>query len=288
MVSPSSDQRTSIVTVSYRSASKLSEMLKSVPTSIPVFVVNNAPDEKDDLQNLCARHSQVSLIENTKNIGFGAACNLGARATRTEFILFLNPDTKLKEGCIEALELSADTYTQAVAFNPAMSNALGKPIFKRSSVLLPRHMHLGRGWPNESRKVNVLNGAALFVRKEAFDLVGGFDENIFLYHEDDDLSIRLSKDIGELMFIREAEVTHLSGHSTARNAEIAALKAKHMGWSRVYATRKHGIKFSGYHAVISALSQILNPALVFSKRKRAKQFAFVNGVLSALRDEAAR
>ncbi|MEM6578914.1 MAG: glycosyltransferase family 2 protein, partial [Pseudomonadota bacterium] len=151
----------------------------------------------------------------------------------------------------------------------------------------PRSAYLARGWPEDTVKVPVLNGAAFFVRKAAFDSVGGFDERIFLYHEDDDLSLRLAQGVGDLMFVRTAEVTHQAGHSTVRSPETAALKAYHMGRSRVYATRKHEQPFAGTQAVLSALLQAINPVNLLSARKRSKQIAFLKGVLSAIREGAA-
>lgn len=281
MDSPSPDIRTSVVTVSFGSGEQLRNMLGSLPPGTPTVIVNNDPEDSLDILDTIEGRDHRTLIHNQTNAGFGAACNIGAGQTGTEFLLFLNPDAQLEPDCIQALEVAADAHRGAVAFNPAMKNDRGKPLFKRSSVLLPRNRHLPRGWPPETRTVPVLNGAAFFVRKSAFDQVSGFDDRIFLYHEDDDLSIRLAENVGNLMFVREAEVIHQSGHSAPRSPEIAALKAYHMGRSRVYATRKHKLPFAGIRAVADACVQLFNPAVVLSARKRAKQIAFLKGVLSA-------
>ena len=112
----------------------------------------------------------------------------------------------------------------------------------------------------------MLTGAALFVRRSDFEAVGGFDPAIFLYHEDDDLSRRLRAERGPIMFIRGAEVRHLSGHSTSRNPQTAAFKAWHMGRSRVYASRKHGRLLPFTSATVSALIQLLSPVTWSSRR----------------------
>lgn len=286
MDASSPEKRTSVVSVSYQSGNQLPTMLKSLPTGTPTVIVNNAPDDPLDVLDSLDGGDQRTLINNTANAGFGTGCNIGADHTTSEFVLFLNPDAQLKPGCIQALEDAADTFPGAVAFNPAMTDERGRPLFKRGSVLLPRSKHLARGWPLKTESVPVLNGAALFVRKSAFDKVGGFDDNIFLYHEDDDLSLRLADSVGNLMFVRQAEVTHQAGHSAPRSPEIAALKAYHMGRSRVYAARKHGQSFARLRSLLSACMQALNPAVLFSARKRAKQTAFLKGVVSAIRQGA--
>lgn len=273
--------RTSVVTVSYKSGSLLSDMLSSLPSRTPTLLVNNAPQDEHALHAVVAKHDRVTLLNSPENIGFGAACNLGARHATSEFLLFLNPDARLEPACLALLERAADTYQNAAAFNPAISDDRGRPFFKRGSVLLPNQQRMSRGWPLQDQKVHVLSGAALFVRKAAFDTVGGFDQQIFLYHEDDDLSIRLNHQCGDLMFIRNAQVVHKAGHSTPRNPESAALKAYHMGWSRVYAGRKHAHRFASSRALLSATVQIFNPVVIFSARKRAKQIAFLRGAASA-------
>jgi GT2 family glycosyltransferase len=144
-----------------------------------------------------------------------------------------------------------------------------------------------RGWPDRDSEVTVLSGAALFMRRAAFEAVGGFDVRIFLYHEDDDLSLRLRKQAGKLMFIRAAQVVHLEGRSSSRSAEIAALKAWHMGRSRVYVTRKHGRPAPFARALGSAIRQLASPWVLLSRRKRAKQLAYLRGVFSTCCNQSA-
>lgn len=282
MEAPASDHRTSVVTVSYWSGDPLRHMLGSLPPGTKTVIVNNAPEDALECLDGFDSPGPVTLINNAENTGFGAACNRGAQQVDSEFILFLNPDAVLTPGSMEALEEAADSFPNAVAFNPAMTDARGRPLFKRGSVLLPRRARRPRGGPSETTTVPVLNGAALFVRKSAFDAVGGFDERIFLYHEDDDLSLRLAEEVGDLMFVRQAQVTHQGGHSTARTPETAAFKAYHMGQSRVYAACKHRVPLARSRALLSALLQMLSPATFLSKRKRAKHRAFLTGVSTAI------
>ena len=100
-------------------------------------------------------------------------------------------------------------------------------------------MKMKRGWPKADCEVSILSGAAMLVKTSIFEKAGGFDPAIFLYHEDDDLSVRLSKKFGKLYFVRDALVMHLQGRSSARSPEVAALKAWHMGRSHVYVSHKH-------------------------------------------------
>jgi GT2 family glycosyltransferase len=274
-----------VISVAFNSAAVLPAMLGSIPEGVPVVLVDNASADGAALDALAAEHG-ARLIRNAENRGFGAACNQGAAGASTEFLLFLNPDAALGPGALDALAAAAARHPEAVAFNPRIEEADGSAYFKRQSVILPRNSRMPRGWPADDRAVPVLSGAALFVRREAFEAVGGFDEAIFLYHEDDDLSLRLAER-GALMFIRDALVRHQGGRSTVRSPEVAALKAWHMGRSRVYAARKHGRPAAFARALAAALLQAARPDALILKRKRAKQRAFLRGVLSARRDMAA-
>lgn len=273
--------RATIVTVCFKSDEVVSKMLGSVPSSTPVILIDNDSKDTSKLETLASDFEAI-LVKNFENKGFGTACNQGAALAKTEFILFLNPDTELFGCTIDRLLEAADRYPEASAFNPSFGNVSGRSNIKRNSPLISFTERIPRGRPDKDRKLPVLSGAALFIRREAFEEVGGFDPGIFLYHEDDDLSRRLIAQCGPLYFVRNASVTHLGGRSTPRNPETAALKAWHMGRSRVYVMKKHNRPFPQTQPLISALVQVCSPAVLFSARIRAKKFAFLKGVLSAI------
>ena len=272
----------SVISVAYNSAPIIGSMLQSVPAGVECIVVDNASQDVETLRQTCRAH-EARLIDNAKNVGFGAACNLGAASARGELLLFLNPDARLAPGALEQLMLAAERHPGACAMNPRIAEPDGSPFFMRKSYLMPRARWMPRGWPSEDRAVTVLSGAAMLVRASAFRSVGGFDEQLFLYHEDDDLSIRLERQCGPLMFIRDAVVEHGGGASSGDPAAISAFKAWHMGRSRVYGARKHGRRFAATRAVTHALLQMISPALLWSRRKRAKQVAYLAGCLSGIR-----
>ena len=259
----------------------LPDMLASVPKNMPVVLVSNAgEDDNSPLAELAKLHG-TTLIINKSNKGFGSACNQGADILKTELIFFLNPDTILKPNAINAMLAAVDAFPNAVAFNPRIISSSGTPFFKRKSHLLPRSMKMERGWPKADCEVSTLSGAAMLVKKSIFEKAGGFDPAIFLYHEDDDLSVRLSKQFGELYFVRDALVMHLQGLSSARSPEVAALKAWHMGRSHVYVNHKHCRPMPFMRPLLNALFQLCSIQILISRRKRAKQRAYLKGVISA-------
>jgi len=254
-------------------------MLRSIPKETAIVIVDNASNDTAELKSL-AKNPNIILILNKKNKGFGEACNQGAAIAKTEFIFFLNPDAKIKNNTLIELERAAKDNPNALAMNPKIVKSNGKPYFKRSSHLINRTNWMDRGWPIGNCLVNILSGAAFFIRAQAFYAVGGWDENIFLYHEEDDLCLRLKELGGDLLFVHDATVQHIRGASSPPSKAGSYFKGWHMGKSRVYATRKHNRPFPLSTALAESILQIFSPFSIISSRKRSKNWGYLKGVIS--------
>ena len=271
-----------IVSVCYNSAGVLAGMLDSLPAQTPVILVDNASNDSEALEELAHEYG-AKILYNKQNTGFGRACNQGAAQAQTPFLLFLNPDARLHDGALHSLLKAAEKYSSAVGFNPRLQGPAGKAQFKRRSKLLPRSQWMARGWPDADCTVPVLSGAALFVRAEDFRAVGGFDPGIFLYHEDDDLSLRLKTRRGRLMFVHDAVVEHFEGSSSARTPQSAAFKAYHLARSAIYTKRKHKRPVPLLSTLAEALQKLASPPMLLSARKRAQALGFLKGALSMIK-----
>jgi len=270
----------SVVIVSYKSEKALFNLLPSIPSDCELIIVNNASEIlAKGLQEI----RPYIELKQSKNIGFGKACNLGAEAATKEFLFFINPDTILEKNCIENLFEAYKTKPNAAAIAPKILNSKGKESFKRRSVLLSRKEWL-RNPPKVLSEIPIMAGAAIFIKKEIFIKVGGFDESIFLYHEDDDLSLRLRAEEGPLFYVPNSLITHKGGSSTDRNEEIAKLKGFHMGWSRVYAMKKHKVQSYRIKCLFLSLIQLISIQMIFSRRKRFKYIYFLRGTFLALKE----
>jgi len=271
-----------IVTVAYNSTAVIGDMLSTIPQGVRVVIVDNASSDADTLNAIAKSHG-ATVISNDSNRGFGAACNTGAAHGDSAFLFFLNPDAKILPGCLEGLLAAAQGYPGASAFSPRVLDRRGKPAFRRRSRLLPRSAYWTGAPPQGDAEVPLLNGAAIFVARDNFAAIGGFDERIFLYHEDDDLSLRLKKECGPIRHVHDAVATHAEGHGSARTPATAAFKARHMAHSAVYTMRKHGRPLARTRILGWALMQMLSPLNLLSARKRAKNMGFLSGSLGAIR-----
>tara|TARA_B100000768_G_C11282643_1_gene379586 strand:+ start:1765 stop:2634 length:870 start_codon:yes stop_codon:yes gene_type:complete len=279
-------ERVTIITVTHNSMRVISAMLSSVPSGARVIVIDNLSNDLKDLRDLCSQLG-VLLIENSFNEGFGAACNRGAKLATTEFLLFLNPDSILMADTLDELIAAAQRNPTATGFNPRIERDDGKPSFNYKSPLLPRSEWMDTGWPKADCEVSTLSGCAMFVRRIDFVALAGFDANIFLFHEDDDLALRLRKR-GPLVFVYDARVCHSVGSSSGNGLEVVTFKEWHLGYSRVYTMRKHSIAFAFTRSLTRAVLKAASPIVLFSRRKRARRWSFLQGVVSAFLDTQIR
>ncbi|MCV0397598.1 MAG: glycosyltransferase family 2 protein [Rhizobiaceae bacterium] len=281
--SPAAAGRVTLVTVSYNSAAALPGLLGSIPRGVEAILVDNG--SVDDTSALAKRHG-ARLARLDTNQGFGRGCNAGARLSGREFLFFVNPDAVLAEGCVERLVAASDAMPDAAAFNPTILDGGGRRRKIRARTVLARP--LADPHPvNGLLPVPTLNGGALFCRRAAFEAVGGFDPAIFLYHEDDDLAVRLAQEVGPLFIMPEAVVHHAGGHSSGRSAAVSRFKGYHMARARAYVMAKHGHALAAPRTVMRALAELALPHNLLSSRRRAKHLGQLAGAWSALADGGA-
>lgn len=278
------EDRTTIITVAYNSSAVLGDMLASVPEKTPVVIVDNGSQDLTRLLEVVStRRGKTRLIESDQNLGFGSGCNKGAAEANTEFLFFLNPDTALFPDTVQKLVDAADRYPETSAFNPRIVGDTGRPILKRRSDLVERRKWLAHRGLTQDTVVPVLSGAALFVRRSDFDAIDGFDPEIFLFFEDDDLSVRLSAARGNLMYVNSAKIEHIGGASSGRSSKSEDLKNWHWGFSQIYTLRKHGMRIGCASALLKTGARALSPATVLSPKRRRKYFKRIAGMLTSLR-----
>ncbi|WP_394551180.1 glycosyltransferase [Agromyces sp. MMS24-JH15] len=250
-----------IVTVGYRSAGPLAGMLASIPaaTSRPVMIVvaDNLPGADDTPGVVGAIGGDYVAM--TQNLGYGGAVN--AAVTRlpgvVEWILVTNPDVTFHPEAIDRLREVGEADPHVGAVGPLVRNADGTPY--PSARAIPGlgvgvgHAVLAPVWPGNpwtrryhaatavdaERDAGWLSGSCVLVRRSAFEEVGGFDPDFFMYFEDVDLGVRLARAGWRNRFTPVAEVTHTGGHSTEGESD-AMVQAHHRSAERFLAKKYPG------------------------------------------------
>lgn len=229
------------IVVTHDSAARLPACLAALDRSgVPAFVVDNA--SRDGSAEL-ARRLGATVLALPRNEGYGRASNVGAKASVAEFVLVLNPDVVLDPCSARDLRDAARSYPDAALFAPRIVEPDGRVVFQPRSLLAAFLTNPAgrRMLPDGDCCAPFLSGACFLIRREIFLSLGGFDERIFLFYEDDDLCRRLSEAGHGLVHVHGAVARHIRGGSSAPAPGRIFASRWHQAWSRAYVSGKYGL-----------------------------------------------
>lgn len=248
-----------IIIVAWNSEKTIEACLKSIidTSDKKIIVVDNA--STDATTEIVRKFSQVKLLENKSNLGYGTAANLGVENTSCLYTLFLNPDCVVKKEAVEKLSSFLDKKNEAAVVSPKLVGQNGQlqremspfpTVLSQVLILLRLHrisffQHIV--YPEidyeKTQEAEHLMGAALMIRRSVFEKLGGFDENFFLWFEETDLLKRISEAGHKIIYYPETSVTHLTGQSTKQlnffkkqtiwNKSLIYYFSKHKGWVKL-------------------------------------------------------
>ncbi len=283
--SPRRGVTTTAIVVAHDSAAVLPACLAALNgEGARIVVVDNA---SRDASRALAAEAGAHVVANPKNQGFGRACNVGARGAMTEFLLFINPDCVLEPGALGRLLEAAELYSDAVLFAPRTFGADGSMAFGLSASLAPVLAVGELRRPDGDCCIGGTSGAAMLVRRAAFAAIGGFDENIFLYAEDDDLNRRLIDAGGSLVHVHAAQAKHAHGRSSPLSRALERRKRWHLAWSRCYVARKHGRPNQALRILARSARQWLFATLAFRRDAAARHAGALAGAWAFARGRTA-
>jgi N-acetylglucosaminyl-diphospho-decaprenol L-rhamnosyltransferase len=242
------------VIVTHNSAAVLPDCLDSLKRSSSgsVIVVDNA---STDRSVAIARAAGAEVHELDRNTGFAKAANQGARAARSSFLCFLNPDCRVDDPLLEAAANVLRQRGRCIAL-PRFLHDDGsvvpgcQPGYTRKK-LLADVIENNFGWPRVIRLLKRMPGydargwqwplcACAFIQKELFLEVGGFDERYFLYMEDVELGSSICQAGGVITGL-DATVHH---HAQTGSAVSLEHRVKLLNTARLqYARRHYGAGF---------------------------------------------
>ncbi len=228
----------SIVIVSYNATAFLDQCLWSCQNALKnisgeIIVVDNDSPEKV-VENLKPFYPEVNFIESKENLGFSKANNLGVEHAKGKYVLILNPDTILPENLFENILPFYQQTNNIGALGVRLIDANGKyhPESKRNlptvlnsfEKLFPFIKFSGdksyynlRLKDQEIGQTTVLVGAFMFLEKEIYQKVGGFDERYFMYGEDIDFSYSIELLGYQNYYKGDISVIHYKGESTKKD-----------------------------------------------------------------------
>lgn len=219
----------SIIILTYNSAGSIKECLdaifKKIPPNSEVIVVDN--NSEDETIKLLKEYPLVKLILNDENRGFASGCNLGAKYAVGEYLLFLNPDTKVKDEAISKMLdlIKGDDSIGLVAPQLTTDGKVQSSIRKLPTIggvikeyLLGKKHAYSEYYVDTKHPVEVeaVYGAAMMLNKQVFEQIKGFNEKYFLYYEDLDLCKKVRSLGLKIIYLPTAQIAHRVGYSTTR------------------------------------------------------------------------
>ncbi len=194
----------SVILVNFRGADDTLEAIRHLreldwPSDrLEIVVVENASGD-DSLEKLRAGAPDVTLVESKKNLGFAGGCNLGVARSNGEYVAFLNNDARPDRAWVSAAVEAFESGPRVGAVASRVLDWEGERVDYMGSALTWFGMgykpYTGEPIPNvddPARDVLFGTGSAMFVRREVYDALGGFDESYFMFFEDVDLGWRLN------------------------------------------------------------------------------------------------
>jgi GT2 family glycosyltransferase len=288
----------SVIIVNYNTKNLIKQCIESivkftVGIQYEIIIVDNA--SIDGSQKMIKENFPfVSLIENELNLGFGSANNIGANYAQGKYLFFLNSDCLLIENTIKSffefaeinnkeknigaigallydndmkLNISYHRFPNTIA---VFLNSFG-PIFRKFNYQTPYKVNSHNY--NHSKKYNevdFITGADMFILKEIFNNLEGFDEQFFLYYEESDLQKRMESVGLKRIILKDQKIVHLEGFSS-KKSHVPLKTTLIMRDSRYKYFKKHLSKISYiiFYLVLTPLqiSPLFSKSYTYNQKK---------------------
>jgi len=254
----------SVIIVNYNTSQEIRALLISLAqvnyANLEIIIVDNA-SPNDSLQHLAKDFSGLQIIYSPENLGFAGGNNLGLQVAKGDFLLLINPDTIIEKGAITVM---LNIFRQ----NPMVGLVSPKIKYHKSpdtiqyagmSAMSPwtmRTRSYGKGKKDNpefdvSKPTFFGHGAAMMIKREVLDRVGGMEEAYFLYYEELDWCLQMRQAGFEVYYAAQATVWHKESVAVERDSP---LKKYYMSRNRLLFARRH---FTRWQLLVSSLYTLL-------------------------------
>ena len=219
------------IIVTFKSDHIIHECIKSLPKDSNIIIIENS-NSLEFKKKLEAKYSKINVIVQ-ENTGMGSANNKGIKLCKTDYAFVINPDVKFYESTMSELITLSSKYNDYSILAPISDD-----------VKYPNYKIMNKKIKNDNPdflNVDSVDGYAMLINKNKFSDNIYFDENFFLYLENDDLCLRKKKENNKIYVSKKAKVQHLGArsHSPIYEKEIEFSRNWHWMWSKFYFNKKH-------------------------------------------------
>ncbi len=268
-------KRLSVIILTYNSEKDIYDCLKSVyqyndiDDALEVIVVDNQSSEYEAMRTrLSTEYPQVCVIQNTHNGGYGQGNNVGIRLAQAPIVAIMNPDVRLTQPTFSFIiqEFNDSNVvmwggkqmhtpsTQGWSFAYDLTKYGIVQIFMRSIMQRLDRYDSKHMW---------LSGAFFAIRKEVFECIGLYDEQIFMYGEECDIHLRLKEKYpkGKIIYIPSISYLHLSAER-----DFSSKRYKQQISACIYVCRKHSLSPKRYLTILQIGNYLCYIRSILKKR----------------------
>ena len=237
-----------VVMVNFKSdKNKLNSCLKSINIDTKVLIVDHSNDL--ELNNIIIPENIDLEIINNKNLGNGAGINCGIKNSKTNYVLYLDIDTILPSNFFTRLENVINKIDSFAVLAPKIDNFyIEKKIKKFGNLSFLKYYYnkylynikKEKNFDQNIDQVFFVSGSIMLINKE-ITLKNNikFDENIFLFYEEDDFFHQCFKSGLKIFLINDLNASHLDGSVADNSLDYECFKKWHWEWSKYYFLNKH-------------------------------------------------
>ena len=263
------------IIVTYNSEQVINNCLDSLPKEASKIIIENS--NNIETKNYLEKKYDNIKVFLSENDGMGSSNNKGIDKSNTQFVFIINPDTIFKKDTIKNIFNEAKLINDFAIISPTNSDP-NYPNYKISNKILSENIV----------EADSVDGFAMLINKKKFEENNFFDENFFLFLENDDLCKRIKKMGNNIYVIKNAFIDHKGFSSSKKidNDELEYLRNWHWMWSKFYFNKKHYGFIKAFISILpsflSSILKILIFTLLLNKKKRKiYQFRFF-GILNSI------
>ena len=274
-------QNLSVIIVSYKSDYVIENCINSIHSEIEIVVVDNSNNDQLK-EKIETKYKNVKYILSKENLGMGAGNNLGIKNVNKDFVLILNPDVTLEKSSIDEM---------IIASQEIENFGIIAPLSDKSEYPNYTLKKMNDFDPIKPFKVKSVDGYAMLLNLKKLKKLNDFyffDENFFLYLENEDLCLRLEKNDENIYIVPKSRIHHLGGKAVdpKYKNEIEYLRNWHWMWSKFYFNKKHYgyliALFKVFKNLISAKIKFFYYLITFNTFKRKIYQMRLLGLMSSM------
>jgi GT2 family glycosyltransferase len=287
-----SGQNLSVVIVTLKSEKVINKCINSIGQNVPIIVVENSNNQKFK-HDLESKYKNLKCILSGSNLGMGAGNNIGIKAATTDYVFILNPDATLQSNTLDELYLMVERSEYESLDFSILSPICSDKNFPNYGILNKKRKKYLEDFEQIKENglpfvVDYVDGFSMLLNKSKFKNNNYFDENFFMYLENNDLCKRVINEGGNIFIIQSTKINHEGGKTVdlKYKNEVELSRNWHWIWSKFYFNKKHFGFFKAIRECLltyfSSLLKILFYSVINNNFKKKIYLCRVSGFYNAL------